>query len=485
MGTRLAALVVALGLLTACGSVDEQEAGEIGAVEATEELLAAPPIEAIDEPAPEGALDLVSAPIPHADDWVSDGGAGCVRVTYEVEGSAPIPEEKCPEDVVALILADEAKALPAADANPRAVARLRLEDGGTFYVVEYQSRGRGTCAFVYGEDESGLPSGGATGGMPCSLGGEQFCRELCVVPVLSAAGNRVVLAGTVSASAESIRITFDDGYVARYPLEGPTLSTDPEQRIFMVEQSHGEHSRIELLEGGEVVASEEPPPIPEDGEILPPELTQTPGTEIEVDGRMLTVAIGPEAPPEAQALLEAEQLLFLCAGSEDDLEAEEPPPSSAHGRFPPGEREVTVELDADVRGTLVMCGAGLIDGEEGVFRVFVSYDDLRDLAPDTIYDQDPAARFSLDGRRLTVAIGPDAAPETELLLDRDLRFACGTEDKFGPYGPTALAEGRFPPGKREVTVTLSADPGVDVFFCGVEAKDGSTEAFSFDVGGSR
>jgi len=31
-------------------------------------------------------------------------------------------------------------------------------------------------------------------------------------------------------------------------------------------------------------------------------------------------------------------------------------------------------------------------------------------------------------------------------------------------------------------VTLSADPGPDVFFSGAEAKDGSAEAFSFDVG---
>ena len=51
----------------------------------------------------------------------------------------------------------------------------------------------------------------------------------------------------------------------------------------------------------------------------------------------------------------------------------------------------------------------------------------------------------------------------------------------GPSGASAQAEGRFPPGAREVTVTLSAAPGADVFFCGVEAKDGSAEAFSFDV----
>ena len=56
-----------------------------------------------------------------------------------------------------------------------------------------------------------------------------------------------------------------------------------------------------------------------------------------------------------------------------------------------------------------------------------------------------------------MTIGERAAPETERLLDRDLTFFCGTEDELGPSGASARAEGRFPPGMREVTVTLSTD----------------------------
>lgn len=485
MGTRLAATVVAVGLLAGCGSVDERSAGETsGVTDATEELLPAPPIEGIDEPAPRGALQLVSTPTSQAQDWAMDGRGNCVRVTYEIEGSPPLSESRCPQDALEQILGEEAKALPAAEPRARAVARLRLEDGGAFYVVEYQSRGRGTCAFVLGADEAGVLNGGATGSTPCASGGDQFCTELCVVPALvSPADDRIVLAGTVPAAADSIRIAFADGYVARYPLVGPLLSTERDQRIFMVEQFHGIHARIDLLRGDELVASEAQPPI-DDAGVIPPELDQTPGTQIELEGRKLHVAIGPDAPPEAQALLGEERLLFLCGGSEDDLEGPEPPPALAYGRFPPGQREVTMELAADVSGTLLMCGAGQPDGTgDGVYKLFVSYDELDKLVPESVYQQDTDAEFRLDGRRLTVRIGPDAAPETELLLNRELTFLCGTEDELGPSGASALAEGRFPPGEREVTVTLSADPGPAVFFCGVEAKDGSTEIFSFDVGG--
>ena len=127
-------------------------------------------------------------------------------------------------------------------------------------------------------------------------------------------------------------------------------------------------------------------------------------------------------------------------------------------------------------GAMEKQGAGVSTGAADTTRIEVATD-INEF-PDT-----PGVGFVLGGAELTVTIAEDVAPETEKLLDRDVTFLCGTEEEFGPYGASAIFERRFPPGEREVTVTLSRDLGEDAYFCGVEAKDGTAEAFSFGPGG--
>ncbi len=473
MGTRPAAALLVALIRAGCGAGADREAAvstgetDTGTGQA-EELLPAPPIEAIDEPAPKDALAMLAA-----------GDKGWTNYV-PLYGCEPEP---CPEEIAAELRREHRNVAPAEEPDARAVARLRLDDGGAFYMVEYRSRGYGTCAVAYGEAEDGLPLGGTAGGDTCTEGPpERACLEVCILPV-GGFGDRLILGGTVSTAGDSLRIAFEDGFVARYPLTGPTLPSDPGRRVFMVDQEHGMFTTVELLEGEAVVAEGGPSGLGDEA-VLEDPLDQTPGTVVELDGTTLRVEIGPDAPREAQELLDATLVQFGCVGADDpEPPGDELPPASAEGRFPPGERSVDVELAATPAGKLILCAATLpSDQSDGVYRLYVTYDELDELFDGDVYGQETEANFELEGRSLTVTLGADAAPESELLLDRDLRFFCGTEDELGPYGASAQAEGRFPPGEREVTVTLSADPGPDVFFCGVEAKDGSAEAFSFEVG---
>jgi hypothetical protein len=95
-------------------------------------------------------------------------------------------------------------------------------------------------------------------------------------------------------------------------------------------------------------------------------------------------------------------------------------------------------------------------------------------------DAEVGVRFELSGKRLRVVVGEESA-ETRQLLTGRVDIFCGTREEYGPFGASARALGRSFDGASEITVELSRNIAHEVAFCGVEAQDGSAEAFGFFI----
>jgi hypothetical protein len=145
----------------------------------------------------------------------------------------------------------------------------------------------------------------------------------------------------------------------------------------MVDQERGLFTKIELLVGERVVAEASAPGTDGFLEEMP---DQTPDTKVELNGRTLHVEIGPEAPPEAQALLEEAKVGFACIGADDQVPfLMEDASASAVTRFQPGTRSIDVELAAEPKGKLLFCSAGPPGPvEAGLYRNFVSFEELQE-----------------------------------------------------------------------------------------------------------
>lgn len=95
-------------------------------------------------------------------------------------------------------------------------------------------------------------------------------------------------------------------------------------------------------------------------------------------------------------------------------------------------------------------------------------------------DAGAGVRFELSGKRLRVVV-EEESEQTRQLLTGKVDLFCGTREEFVPDGPSALALGRSFHGASEITVELSRNIAHEVAFCGVEAQDGSAEAFGFFI----
>jgi hypothetical protein len=240
-----AALLLAVVALSACGTAENERAQPAGSLEP------APPIEAIDQPAP---------PLPF--DSRPDG----VEASTYICTGADVPGECTPTPEQIAEAEESARryreaVAPAEDSKPRAFARLRITPRGpatTATMIAWTARSGKLCTgFAVGEEDIR----GARG--PCVPGNRsrEACADLCLE--LSGEGSTpeflYLLTGTVTSRAEDLRITFPNGQAIRYPLEGPIVPDFPEYRAFMLDLGTQRYRRLELLRDGEVIERSEVP----------------------------------------------------------------------------------------------------------------------------------------------------------------------------------------------------------------------------------
>jgi hypothetical protein len=233
--------------LSACGSARSVQPADNAQVAP----LPPPPIEAIDEPADTWWMDE------------SDDGATASTYICEQEDSKPTRNNGCnptPEMKEELRRQeDEMKraTTPAKASEPRAIARLRLEQRGPnarMRLIAWKSQSGELCLADDETDEEGGGRGGPFG--PCVPGGH--CGEICLTFSGSGTGTEWLntIAGVLPAKADRFRITFDDGREATYKLDGPLVPGFPAYRVFMLGLGRGIETRLELFEGNKVIAEE-------------------------------------------------------------------------------------------------------------------------------------------------------------------------------------------------------------------------------------
>jgi hypothetical protein len=213
--------------------------------------LPPPPIEAIDEPADTW--------------WMDEPGDGDTASTYicAQEDSKTTTDKGCnptPELKEELRRQDEAikrATTPAKDSEPRAIARLLLEQRGPnarLSLIAWKSQSGELCLADYETDEDGGGGGGPFG--PCVPSGH--CGDICLAFSGSGTGKEWLntAAGVLAAHADLLRITFDGGRVASYKLDGPLVPGFPEYRLFMLDFGRDIETRLELVEGDKVLAED-------------------------------------------------------------------------------------------------------------------------------------------------------------------------------------------------------------------------------------
>lgn len=142
----------------------------------------------------------------------------------------------------------------------RAIARLPLRRGGRAALLAWTARNGRLCTnIVYRyPDTRATGSGGGSGPFgPCEPW--TTCGQICLARAADIAQSTAVLGGTVSASADQLRIVFLDGESARYPLRGPIVSRFPDRRAFLLDLGGRMYERLELLVDGEPKASVDVP----------------------------------------------------------------------------------------------------------------------------------------------------------------------------------------------------------------------------------
>jgi hypothetical protein len=232
--------------LSACGSARSVQPADNAQV-----ALPPLPIEAIDEP---------------ADTWWMDEPAdGATASTYICEqedakttkdkGCNPTPEMK--EELRRQAEEVKRATTPAKGSEPRAIARLRLEQRGQnsrMRLIAWKNQSGELCLADDETDEEGGGGGGPFG--PCVPG--NHCSDICLTLSGSGTGTEWLstTAGVFPAEADLLRITFDGGQVASYKLDGPLVPGFPEYRVFMLDLGRGIETRLELFEGDKVIAEE-------------------------------------------------------------------------------------------------------------------------------------------------------------------------------------------------------------------------------------
>ena len=148
---------------------------------------------------------------------------------------------------------------PASGSEPRVVATLPLAEGGTASFIAWLGGSGQPCWAMEVQVGQGGGGGGPDG--PCTRRntdagvGRPPCDALCLD---SSAGGGAgpathVLAGTVPASAEALRVTLSGGARATYPLAGPVFPGSADRRIFLLDLGAADWRTLELVDGGAVV----------------------------------------------------------------------------------------------------------------------------------------------------------------------------------------------------------------------------------------
>jgi hypothetical protein len=243
------ALILFCGVLalSACGSARSVQPADNAQVAP----LPPPPIEAIDQPADAW--------------WLDESGDGATAGTYICaqeeaktntdKGCNPSPEMK--EEMRRNAEEIKRATIPAKDSEPRAIARLRLEQRGPnarMRLIAWKSQSGELCL---ADDETDEEGGGGSGPFgPCVPGGH--CGDICLTFSASSTGTEWLstTAGVFPARADLLRITFDGGRVASYKLDGPLVPGFREYRAFMLDFGRGIETRLELFEGEKLVAEE-------------------------------------------------------------------------------------------------------------------------------------------------------------------------------------------------------------------------------------
>ncbi len=157
---------------------------------------------------------------------------------------------------------------PAPGHEPRTIATLPLADGGTAWLTVWTTASGALCWQIDAEHAGGGGGGGGPDG-PCRgrAGSERRrgappCDALCLSSSGSGDGQgptTYVLAGTVPADAEALRVTLDGGAVATYPLTGPALPGLVDRRVFMLELGTHDWRTLELIRDGAVARTVQMP----------------------------------------------------------------------------------------------------------------------------------------------------------------------------------------------------------------------------------
>ena len=216
---------------------------------------AAPHVVAVDAPAPGWVGRMFHPPPPSR--------SHTVTVCLDTVGNGKPATSTCTPTAAqkAQLAAQEkrylASIMPVAGSTPRTVARLALRGGGRASFVAWRTAG-GPCWVVSIALGGGGPSGSCLHTFANAGAAQGRCDALC----LSSSGGgttlasfEYVLAGTVPARGERIRIAFADGSRAAYPLDGPLLRGAPDRRVFMLDLGPSDSwRRVEVVRGGTVVA---------------------------------------------------------------------------------------------------------------------------------------------------------------------------------------------------------------------------------------
>jgi hypothetical protein len=239
-------LLLAAIVLSGCGSQTSAPAEEAG-------LEPAPPIEAVDEPAPkqwEPGFELVM-PIPpeceRKPDQCTEGESGCFYASNRPGAEESWSGECTPEEIKRIqeLVRSEAQAHePAPDSERRVVARLQLAGLERVDLIAWRTQAGKLCYTA--ELHPKLASEGPLG--PCQP--RPGCPEICLAEFDNIG---LTYAGTVSPRADEIRFVLDGGETRRFPLVGP-LVPGFEWRIFMVHLGGSRTARrIELFREGDRV----------------------------------------------------------------------------------------------------------------------------------------------------------------------------------------------------------------------------------------
>jgi hypothetical protein len=246
-------LAFAVVVASACGAAQSPRAAPV------DHLQPAPPIEAIDEP----AADRFFFPPEFSKGGEPVEKEVCLFIAERMGDpeAAPVDCNPSPEEIDAfrrLLWEDGAELMPTEPAAMRSIARLPLEERGPkdrALLAAWRTAAGKLCFATDVEDEEGLNGNRAVG--PCLAGAR--CRDLC----LERSGHYDygdppwLLSGIVNAAAEQLRIVLADGESLIYPLTGPVVPNFPTRRVFMLDLGNRSHRRLELLEGGKVIAHED------------------------------------------------------------------------------------------------------------------------------------------------------------------------------------------------------------------------------------